>query len=139
MYVNGEAADSERILRDGDKLEFIKATGVKGLYGRPGPAGDLRIAGAEFLEGVRRAPAGPALARHDAQRIRAEARLTARTGPAAGRATNRPREQDEHAVNRENITRPLVHPGVFFERNILPEFLRQRRAIGEIAKLLGVS
>jgi addiction module HigA family antidote len=138
VYVNGEVADSERVLRDGDKLEFIKASGVKGLYGGPGPAGDLRV-GAEFLEGVRRARAGPALARHGAPRIRAEARLTARTGPAASRATIRPREQDEYAVNRENITRPPVHPGVFFERNILPEFLRQRRAIGEIAKLLGVS
>jgi antitoxin HigA-1 len=45
----------------------------------------------------------------------------------------------EHKVDREKITRPPVHPGVFFERNILPEFLKQRRTISEIAALLGVS
>ena len=45
----------------------------------------------------------------------------------------------EFRVDREKIIRPPVHPGVFFERNILPEFLRQRRTIGEIAQLLGVS
>jgi addiction module HigA family antidote len=45
----------------------------------------------------------------------------------------------EFAVERDKITRAPVHPGVFFERNILPEFLRQRRTIGEIATLLGVS
>ncbi len=32
-----------------------------------------------------------------------------------------------------------MHPGVFFERNILSEFRRQRRTIGEIARLLDVS
>ncbi|HYB90506.1 MAG TPA: HigA family addiction module antitoxin [Candidatus Binataceae bacterium] len=46
---------------------------------------------------------------------------------------------EEFAVEREKIARAPVHPGVFFERNILPEFLRQRRTIGEIALLLGVS
>jgi len=45
----------------------------------------------------------------------------------------------EYPVEREKISRPRIHPGVFFERNILPEFLRQRRTIGEIATLLGVS
>ncbi len=43
------------------------------------------------------------------------------------------------AVEHGRITRPPVHPGIFFERNILPEFRRQRRTIGEIATLLGVS
>ena len=46
---------------------------------------------------------------------------------------------EEFTVERSKITRRPVHPGVFFERNILPEFLRQRRTIGEIATLLGVS
>ena len=45
----------------------------------------------------------------------------------------------EYAVERSKITRPPVHPGVFFERNILPEFLRQRRTIAEIARMLNVS
>jgi addiction module HigA family antidote len=45
----------------------------------------------------------------------------------------------EFRIERDKITRPPVHPGVFFERNMLPEFLRQRRTIGEIARLLGVS
>jgi hypothetical protein len=45
----------------------------------------------------------------------------------------------EYTVERGKITRSPVHPGVFFERNILPEFLRQRRTIGEIATFLGVS
>src|SRR5260370_25166099 len=45
----------------------------------------------------------------------------------------------EFVVQRDKITRPPVHPGVFFERNILPEFRRQRRTIGEIARLLDVS
>jgi addiction module HigA family antidote len=45
----------------------------------------------------------------------------------------------EFTVERDKITRSPVHPGVFFERNILPEFLRQRRTIGEVATLLGVS
>ena len=44
----------------------------------------------------------------------------------------------EYAVQRNKITRPPVHPGVFFERNILPEFRRQRRTVAEIALLLGV-
>jgi addiction module HigA family antidote len=34
---------------------------------------------------------------------------------------------------------PPTHPGVLFERDILPEFRRQGRTIGEIAKLLKVS
>jgi addiction module HigA family antidote len=67
-------------------------------------------------------------------RTRAAARLMKQTG----RAPKKPREENEYAVNRENITRPL-HPGVFFERNILPEFLRQRRTVTDIARLLGVS
>ena len=45
----------------------------------------------------------------------------------------------EFVVRRDKITRSPVHPGVFFERNILPEFRRQRRTVGEIASLLGVS
>ena len=45
----------------------------------------------------------------------------------------------ESPVERDKIRRPPVHPGVFFERNILREFLAQRRKIGEIARLLGVS
>ena len=45
----------------------------------------------------------------------------------------------EYSVNRDKITRAPVHPGVFFERNILPEFLRQRRSIGDVATLLGVT
>ncbi len=44
----------------------------------------------------------------------------------------------EFAVNRNKITRPPTHPGVLFERDILPE-LRRQRTIGEIAALLGVS
>ncbi|SRR6266852_3334194 len=46
---------------------------------------------------------------------------------------------EEFAVERDKIRRGPVHPGVFFERNILPEFRRQRRTIGEIATLLDVS
>jgi antitoxin HigA-1 len=46
---------------------------------------------------------------------------------------------EEFRIEREKITRPPLHPGVFFERNILPEFLRQRRTISEIATLLNVS
>ena len=45
----------------------------------------------------------------------------------------------EFKVDRKKITRPPVRPGIFFERNILPEFLKQRRTIGEIATLPGVS
>jgi addiction module HigA family antidote len=45
----------------------------------------------------------------------------------------------EFPVERDKVTRGPVHPGVFFERQILAEFLRQRRTIGEIATLLGVS
>jgi antitoxin HigA-1 len=47
--------------------------------------------------------------------------------------------REEFAVERDKITRPPVHPGLFFERNILPEFRRHHRTIGEIATLLGVS
>lgn len=46
---------------------------------------------------------------------------------------------EEFFVERDKITRAPVHPGVFFERNILPELLRGRRTIGEIATLLGIS
>jgi len=42
-------------------------------------------------------------------------------------------------LNRKKITRPPTHPGVLFERDILPELTRPRRTIGEIATLLGVS
>ena len=45
----------------------------------------------------------------------------------------------EYSVNRDKITHAPMHPGVFFERNILPEFLRRRRSIGEVATLLGVT
>jgi addiction module HigA family antidote len=44
---------------------------------------------------------------------------------------------EEYIVDREKITRPPTHPGVLFQRDILPEL--GRRTIGEIAKLLGVS
>jgi len=46
--------------------------------------------------------------------------------------------REEYIVDREKITRPPTHPGVLFERDILPE-LRGRRTIREIAALLGVS
>jgi antitoxin HigA-1 len=46
---------------------------------------------------------------------------------------------EEFPVDRDKIARPPVHPGIFFERQILPEFRRQRRTIGEIATLLGVT
>lgn len=46
---------------------------------------------------------------------------------------------EEFVVERDKITRTPVRPGVFFERNILPELLRQRRTTGEVARLLGVS
>jgi antitoxin HigA-1 len=46
---------------------------------------------------------------------------------------------EEIAVDRRKITRPPVHPGAFFERNILPELRRQNRTIGEIARLMGVA
>jgi len=45
----------------------------------------------------------------------------------------------EFFVDRKNITRPPTHPGVLFERDILPELKRQGRSIGEIAALLRVS
>ena len=45
----------------------------------------------------------------------------------------------EFLVDRKKITRPPTHPGVLFERDILPELKRQRRTVGEIATLLGVS
>lgn len=47
--------------------------------------------------------------------------------------------REEYIVDRQKITRAPVHPGIFFERNILPEFRRQRRTVGEIATLLGVT
>jgi addiction module HigA family antidote len=40
-------------------------------------------------------------------------------------------------VKPEEITRPPTHPGVLFQRDILPEL--GRRMIGEIATLVGVS
>jgi antitoxin HigA-1 len=46
---------------------------------------------------------------------------------------------NEFTVERDKITRAPVHPGVFFERNILAEFRRQNRTIAEIAGLLHVS
>jgi addiction module HigA family antidote len=45
----------------------------------------------------------------------------------------------EYPVDRKKITRPPTHPGVLFERDILPELKRQRCTVGEIAALLGVS
>ena len=44
---------------------------------------------------------------------------------------------EEYFVKAGGITRPPVHPGVFFAEAILPAF--GRRTIGEIATLLGVS
>jgi addiction module HigA family antidote len=46
---------------------------------------------------------------------------------------------EEFPVDRNKITRPPVHPGVFFERQILREFLAQRRTVGELSRLLGIS
>ena len=43
----------------------------------------------------------------------------------------------EYVVDREKVVRPPTHPGVLFQRDILPAL--GRRTIGEIAKLLGVS
>ena len=43
----------------------------------------------------------------------------------------------EFPVNRKNIKRPPTHPGILFERDILPAL--GRRTIGEIAALIGVS
>lgn len=45
----------------------------------------------------------------------------------------------EFVVDRKKITRPPTHPGILFERDILPELRRQHRTVGEIANLLGVS
>ena len=45
--------------------------------------------------------------------------------------------REEYIVDRSKITRPPTHPGVLFQRDILPEL--GRRTIGEIATLLGVS
>ncbi len=45
----------------------------------------------------------------------------------------------EFMVDRSKITRAPVHPGVFFERNILSELRKQRRTVGEVARLLDVS
>jgi antitoxin HigA-1 len=45
----------------------------------------------------------------------------------------------EFLVDRKKITRPPTHPGVLFERDILPELRRPRRSIGEIATMLGIS
>jgi antitoxin HigA-1 len=44
---------------------------------------------------------------------------------------------EEFFVDRKRITRPPVHPGVLFARDILPSL--GRRTIGEIATLLNVS
>jgi addiction module HigA family antidote len=45
----------------------------------------------------------------------------------------------ELMVDRSKVTRAPVHPGVFFARNILPEFRKQGRTVGEVARLLDVS
>ena len=45
---------------------------------------------------------------------------------------------NEYLVEPKNRTRPPVHPGVIFAEEIMPG-LRERRAVGEIARLLGVS
>jgi addiction module HigA family antidote len=44
---------------------------------------------------------------------------------------------EEYTVDRTRMTRPPTHPGVLFQRTILPHL--GRRTIGEIATLLGVS
>ena len=44
-----------------------------------------------------------------------------------------------YLLDRKKITRPPTHPGVLFERDILPELRRQHPTMGEIATLLGVS
>jgi addiction module HigA family antidote len=136
--VNGEVADSERVLRDGDKLEFIKASGAKGLYGGPGPAGDLRV-GAEFLEGVRRA------------RLDQPLPATVPSGYALRRASRRApdRRPAGQRIGPENRTSTLLIGKTSHDLPCIqvclssttsfPSFCCQRRAIGEIAKLLGVS
>jgi addiction module HigA family antidote len=45
----------------------------------------------------------------------------------------------EYPLDRKQITRPPTHPGVLFERDILPELKRQRCTVGGIVALLGVS
>jgi antitoxin HigA-1 len=42
-------------------------------------------------------------------------------------------------VEPHKIMRQPVHPGVFFGRNILPEFIGQGHSGSEIARLLGIS
>jgi antitoxin HigA-1 len=49
-----------------------------------------------------------------------------------------PPTKEEAVVERDKITRRPVHPGISFERKILPEYRRQNRTIGEIAALLGL-
>jgi addiction module HigA family antidote len=44
----------------------------------------------------------------------------------------------EFVVDPKKMTRPPIHPGVIFAEEIMPE-LRQRRTVGEIAAVLGVS
>ncbi|HEX4211029.1 MAG TPA: HigA family addiction module antitoxin [Candidatus Binataceae bacterium] len=44
---------------------------------------------------------------------------------------------EEYPVERGAISRPPTHPGIIFERTVLPGL--GRRTIGEIAGLLGVS
>jgi addiction module HigA family antidote len=44
----------------------------------------------------------------------------------------------EYLAERDNVTRPPIHPGLIFAEDVMPE-LRKRRTIGEIATLLGVS
>ena len=44
----------------------------------------------------------------------------------------------ELMIDRGKVVRAPVHPGVFFERNILPE-LRKCRTVAEVARLLDVS
>lgn len=44
---------------------------------------------------------------------------------------------EEYPVDRQAITRPPTHPGIFFAEEVLPHL--GRRTIGEIATLLVVS
>jgi addiction module HigA family antidote len=59
-------------------------------------------------------------------------------GKHDGLAENVTFEVRTSLATRKKITRSFTHPGVLFARDVLPE-LRQRRTLGEIATLLGVS
>ncbi len=65
--------------------------------------------------------------------------LTPTVSPSNNITKNLVAARAELPVEPDKITRQPVHPGVFFGSEIMPEFLRQRRSVSEIAKLLGIS